>query len=482
MQLSIGIWVITLIVCIIFIGISLKVKSEATASFANYAIAGGTLPLLFIFFTDFASIMGVGNFVGHSGKGYTQGLPWLSFILGEQGSKIIFGLIFAGFAGRFTYNTISEMADDLFFRDKWTRALIGSLSSVIMISWVGGQVKGFSTVFNVVTGVDPLPIMIFFSIIFITYTALGGMYSVVWIDLVQGGIVLVFGAIFYVITFSNVNFSLTQLGNNLSAVGKGDLFSFRNVNPMVMVTNFVTASVGILAAQVYWQRCFAAKTGQTARKGLVISGCMSIVFCTLSAMAGLTILTLKQGLPTDQVIPWFITNHLPAWLSTIVFALMLVAGMSAADANLNSATVLMVNDLIRPFRPDLKDEQLVKIATRLTVLVGIFAFIVAMKSATIMSLFARAYGMVGSGMVPLIVLGLLWKERKGEAHEMGKKNSKITPWGARIGIISGVALSQITALGPNRVLIAIVINFLLIVVISLITKNLSSSTPKTVNK
>lgn len=266
------------------------------------------------------------------------------------------------------------------------------------------------------------------------------------------------------------------------AVGASELFSFSSVDPMVMVTNFVTASVGILAAQIYWQRCFADKTGRTARRGLIISGCLSLTFCTLSALAGLTIHTLKQGLPNDQVIPWFMTNHLPAWLSTIVFALMLVAGMSAADANLNSATVLIVNDLIRPFKPSFKDEQLVKLATRLTVLVGVFACIVAMKSATIMSLFARAYGMVGSGLVPLIILGLLWKERRGEAHEMGRKNSRITPWGARIGIISGVVLSQVTALGHNRVLIAIVINFLLIIVVSLLTKNSPSSTSKVLSK
>ncbi|KYZ76090.1 sodium:solute symporter [Anaerosporomusa subterranea] len=482
MSLSVGIWVITVLVCLLFVGISLKVKGEATASFANYAIAGGTLPLVFIFFTDFATIMGVGNFVGHTGKGYTEGLSWLSFILGEQGSKIIFGLVFAGFAGKFTYNTVAEMSDDLFFRDKWTRALVGFLSSIIMISWVAGQVKGFGNVFNVVTGVDPLPIIIFFSVIFITYTALGGMYSVIWIDLFQGGIVLVLASVFYYITFTNIDFSLAVLGQKLAAVGKGDLFSFSKVNPVIMVTNFVTASVGILAAQIYWQRCFAAKSGSIARRGIVISGCLALLFCCLSALTGMTILTLQPGLATDNVIPWYMNNHLPVWLGTIIFALMLVAGMSAADANLNSATVLIVNDLIRPFRPELNDAQLVKLATWLTVVVGIFACVVAMQASTIMGLFAKAYGMVGSGLVPLIILGLLWKERSGEAHEMGKKNSKITPWGARLGIISGVILSQITELGPNRVLIAITINFVVIYVVSLLTQDRSASTPQSVTK
>ncbi|MDF2501764.1 MAG: Na+/solute symporter [Anaerosporomusa subterranea] len=131
MSLSVGIWVITVLVCLLFVGISLKVKGEATASFANYAIAGGTLPLVFIFFTDFATIMGVGNFVGHTGKGYTEGLSWLSFILGEQGSKIIFGLVFAGFAGKFTYNTVAEMSDG------WP---VKSKASAMFSTWLPGLI------------------------------------------------------------------------------------------------------------------------------------------------------------------------------------------------------------------------------------------------------------------------------------------------------------------------------------------------------
>jgi len=63
----------------------------------------------------------------------------MSFILGEQGSKILFALLFAGIAGRFTYNTVAEMADDLFVRDKWTRAIAALLACCIMIAWVGGQ-------------------------------------------------------------------------------------------------------------------------------------------------------------------------------------------------------------------------------------------------------------------------------------------------------------------------------------------------------
>ncbi|MPM98013.1 hypothetical protein SDC9_145194 [bioreactor metagenome] len=77
--------------------------------------------------------------------------------------------------------------------------------------------------------------------------------------------------------------------------------------------------------------------------------------------------------------------------------------------------------------------------------------------------------MAGSGLVPLLVIGLLWKE-KPDAHEKGKKNSKVTPWGARVSIVAGAVLSQINALGSNKVLIALAVSAILLVVVSLATQ------------
>jgi SSS family solute:Na+ symporter len=143
--------------------------------------------------------------------------------------------------------------------------------------------------------------------------------------------------------------------------------------------------------------------------------------------------------------------------------------MSSADSNLNSASVLIVNDLIKPFKPGATDKQLVNYAKILTVLIGVFAAIAAIFSSSILGLFSKAYSMAGGGLVPLLLVGLLWKQRKTEAFEMGKKNSKVTPWGARVGIVVGCILTQIPALGPNRMLIALVISAVLIVVVSILT-------------
>lgn len=471
MSLGSLLWLITILMCGAFLYISIRVKDQAGMSFSNYAIGGKSFPMYLIFFTQFATIMGVGNFVGHAGKGYSVGLPWMAFILGEQGSKIIFALFIAGLAGRFTYNTFPEMIDDLIARDKVTRAMAGVLASMIMIAWVGGQGKAFGSIFNIVTGANPIPIILLFSAVFIVYTTLGGIYSVVWTDLLQGILVVIFGTAFYFYAFSPVDWSMAQLGVRLAEIGKAELWTMGGGDTLSLITKFVTGCVGILVAQIYWQRCFSAKDSKTAKNGLLYSGIIAIIMVMLTALVGMVILTLNQGLKPDDAMPWFMMNYVPVGISAMIFALILAAGMSSADSNLNSASVLVVNDLIKPFKEKTTDEELIKYAKILTVIIGIFAAVAAIYASSILGLFSKAYAMAGGGLVPLLLVGLLWKERPNEQFEMGKKNSKVTPWGARTGIAVGAVLTQVKALGPNAVLIALTVSAVVIIVVSLLTKN-----------
>lgn len=46
-------------------------------------------------------------------------------------------------------------------------------------------------------------------------------------------------------------------------------------------------------------------------------------------------------------------------------------------------------------------------------------------------------------MVPVLIVGLIWKSKRNSTFEMGMKNSQVSVWGARIGIISGAIVSLI---------------------------------------
>lgn len=470
MSMSTIFFILTAVVCGIFMLISWKVGGKANESFSQYAIGGASFGMLLIFFTQFASIMGVSNFFAHAGNAYEQGLGILAFILGEQGSKIVFALIFVGIIGKFTYNTLAELIDDLIVRDKLTRAMAGILASIIMISCVGSQGKAFGDLFQVFTGTNPTPIVILFSAIFIIYTVTGGVYSVIWTDLFQGVMCVVVGAIFYIFTFSQVDFSLAVLQERLAAVGKAELMTFANLDVMSAINKFITGLIGVLCFQSYWQRCFGSKSAKTAKRSMLWSGVICLFIVTLTAFAGLVVMTYNQGLDANSAMPWFMMNCMPPVLCASIFVLVLCAGMSTADSTLNSAAILIVNDVIHPFRPKQTDRQMVKQAKLVTLIIGVVSCLCGIYAQTILSLLSKAYTIAGVGLAPLICIGMFWKERKGE-HEMGKSNSKVTPWGARSGIVVGVVVSQLPFFAGYSAIAGCVASAVTIIVVSLLTKN-----------
>ena len=226
---------------------------------------------------------------------------------------------------------------------------------------------------------------------------------------------------------------------------------------------------------MYWQSCFAAKDSKTARNGLLASGTIAIIFVMLTAIVGMIIYTVNPNLTGEQPMPWFMMNMVPTIVAVGIFLCIMAAGMSSADSNLNSATVLMTNDIIAVFKPDLTDKEMIFIVRVLTVIVGIIAAVVSIYSPSILDLFSRAYSMAGGGLVPLLVVGLLWKERPEDPFQPGKRNSKVTPWGARVGMITGAVLSQINSLGTYKILIALAVSAILIIVVSMMTRNSDSA-------
>jgi Na+/proline symporter len=456
---------VTLVFCVIFFLVSWRVKDSATSSFAMYAIGGGALPLYLVLFSDIATIMGAGNFIGHATSGFAKGVSHIPFIIGEQGSKIIFALVFAGFAGRFTYITISDLMYDLLHRDKVTKAITGLLTGSIMLAWLGGQAMGLGYIFQQFTNINPVPVIIFFNAVFILYTYMGGVLSVVWTDFIQGIFVVVFGLIFYYFALAPVHWDIAELGTRLTAAAGPEFWDFSSVPIGTILKNFITGCFGVLAAQVYWQRCFASKDANTARTAMLISGILVIVLVTLTAFVGMTAKALNPGLDPALAMPWLMMNYVPLWAVAVVYALVLAAAMSSADSMLNAAAIIVVNDVIRPFKADTTDQLLVTWTKRATIIIGVVACLLALYAESIIGLFAKAYTMAGGGVVPVLIVGLLWKTSR-TAFRAGEKNSRLTPWGVRSAVVSGAIVSLVFS-----ILWGILVATALAIVVSLLTND-----------
>lgn len=463
-------WLLTGVFCAAFAIISMRAKDKAGISFKSYSIGNGDFPFIFLFFTYFATIMGAGNFFGHAGSAYESGLPWLVYIFGEQGAKLLFALVFAGMAGAFTYKTLPEMIDDLVVNDKVTRAIMAVMITILLVAMTGGQSKALGQIFAEFTGMNPNAIMIMFSLVFILFTCFGGIYSVIWNDLMQGILCVVFSAIFYVFTFSKVDFSLAVLGERLTEVGRAELWSFSSVSTGNLINKFLTGLIGILVSQVIWQRCFSSRDSKQAKNSLLLSGTICIIFTSLTALVGLVIVTLNQGLDANTAMSWYMANVLPRGLVFCLYLLVLCAGMSTADSALNSCAIVIVNDIIHPLFPKMDDRKLVASAKIVTVFVGIASCAAGIYSNSIYSLISGSNQLAASAMAPLVCIGLFWKRSKG-AHQQGRLNSLVTPWGARASLIAGFAAALFPISKDTATITAVLLGSAALLVVSLVTKD-----------
>lgn len=432
-------WVIAVIFAVVFLGIAWSVRKEAGRNFAAYAVAGASLPLFLVMFTDLSTIMGAGNFMGEAQKGFVIGYSQLAFVLGEQGSKILFALLFAGFAGRFAYKTLSEMMEDLLFRDKVSRMIVGLLMLALMVAYIGGQGLGMGLLFQEFTGADPTYIILFFTAIFIAYNFMGGMYAIARVEFLIGMLVIVLGIVYYGSVFSLVHFSPSYLDYRLGLVGASSLTTFHFDSSTI--TLFFTGMLGVMGAQIYWQRCFAAKDGRTARTGMLIAGSIAVVAVAATAIVGMVAKALNPTLNSNLAMPWLMSHSVPAFVTVLVFTLILVAANGAAASSLNSATIILVNDFFKTFSPSMKDQDMVRWAKIMTILVGAFGALAAMYAATIIGLFSEAYTLLGGSVVPVLIVGLLWKRDYSQPFKAGVRNSRVTAWGARSGLVLGAVLA-----------------------------------------
>lgn len=434
-------WIITIAFSVFAVTVGWRMRRKASASFTDYAVAGTSLPLIIIAFTDLSTIMGAGNFVGEAEEGFEIGYSQFAFVVGEQGSKIAFALLFAGFAGRFAYRTLAEMMDDLILRDPISRGLVALLTLALMISWVGGQGLGLGLLFSYFTGADPTLIIFMFTAIFIAYAALGGMHAVARVEFVLGALILVLGIAYYLQVFSLVDFSIPQLNARLDAADAHELtrFDFH----IDTLTLFLTGLLGVLGAQVYWQRCFAARDGRSARRGMLIAGSIATLFVCGTVLVGMVARAVNPSVEASEAVPWLMMNEVPIVMTILVFGLVLIAANGSAAANLNAATVIVVNDLIATFRPGITDRQMVRAGRVLTVLIGLLAALAALYAESIIGLFAQAYTLLACSVVPLLLVGLLWKRDRSASFTMGTKNSRVTVWSARTALLAGALGGQL---------------------------------------
>lgn len=379
----------------------------------DYYVAGRTLGPFVLTATVCASIIGGSAMMGRAGVAYTTGFKAVMTAL-----PYLFGMfLFAAIAGRIqtigakrNIQSIPELFEYRF--GKTAKCLLAVMIVFTMMGTVAAQVTATATIIKLLGGEFGISYemgALAATTIFIIYTAASGLFGVVYTDVLQFFMLIIF---VYILIPSA---SLIHVG--------GFSAFWQNLDKAYLVPHvdgsilgdIVTYLVFTMAGAEMWQRAFAAKSRKAATQGMFWG---TFVYMFTIALVFFMGLVGRQILPdvvsaygtSDAVVPALAISLLPPGLTGLALAGILSVMMSTADSYLLVSVQTFIHDLYRNFKSDISDKREIFLSRVASVVLALGALIIALyiKNAYNVLMFAWSFYAAAAGLPALAAL--YWKK------------------------------------------------------------------------
>ncbi|MEM1864595.1 MAG: sodium:solute symporter family protein [Desulfurococcaceae archaeon] len=413
----------------------------------DYLLAGRRLGLVLATATLAATHYGGGFVLGGASWGVKYGIGgfWYGAACGL--GLALLAITFAKLARLLAVYTVPELLY-MRYRSKVVQLIAASLSLLALIGITGAQIVACGALFEAM-GLDWAWGATLSAIIFITYTALSGLWAVALTDLAQiiiGSLGVVIATLLVLQRAGGLAGVASRLGNMYSTgVLEKPPSSYLDIAspglPMIMLTLMATIMYTLIG-QDFYQRLFAAKDEKTAIRASLISGIFLIALSFLPPIAGMAALAISNdplslaNSPRTAVPKLILTVFGPV-MGGLFMAAVLAAIMSTADSLLLAATSHVVRDFYYGLNKQVVGKEMVKLSIVITIVIGSFSLIAAFIVRGIIELLIYSYDLYTSGCFMPLVVGLLWKRASRE--------------GALAGMMAGIAMSMVNILGLTQI-------------------------------
>ena len=386
-------------------------KSVKTAG--DFFVAGRSLGPVVLMATVCASIIGGSALIGRGGYAYNGGMVAIAIALPYMIGMFIFSCFtgrIADLGRKYDLTSIPELMEYRF--GKAPKLIAGFMIAYSMAATVGAQISATVTVFSVVGGrfgITYITGAVIASAIFIIYTASSGLYGVVYTDLVQFFILIIFVYILLPIM------SVHEVGGMAALIAQTPPEKFQlNLTPDIITLIFTNLVMTIAGAE-FWQRAFAAKDRKSALEGqfggTIVYACTIVITLFLGLSAAILFPNLVQDYGSaDYAIPVMVASILPAGLTGLTFAGLLSVMMSSADTCILVSTQAAVNDIWRTLKPEMTDKEELKLSRWATVVISIFALVVALFFTNAYDALMFAWTFYAASMGLPCLAALFWKK------------------------------------------------------------------------
>lgn len=423
--------VLDLVACMV---IAYKTNGSSKNS-EDYFIGGKKTGTVLLLLTAWASFSGAGNFIGQAGRGTLYGINAYWLWIGESLlGGIVMGVIIAPYLAQFRYVSMPHyIADHLCSGDHYVRRVSGLAALMPNLVWPGAQIMGISYVLDQVFGIDYRIAAIVCGIVLVVHTTTGGINAVIYADALHGIIQMIFAGLVVFFGLKMFHFDWRYLKESVMSVDPNKWNMFVD-SPLYIATSFFTGFVGATSNPIFWNRAFAAKDVQTARKSYGITFFFNIILVFLVIAIGIAVIPLNSA-AGDQSLVWAILNKMPSFVGIFLCVGVFAACMSCADTHLNCAAANIISDIIDP-DGKIEPAKSVKYAKIATAIAGTISVLCAIFADYIYALGTYGYTICGGVLIPIFVVGLLMK-------------GKMKVRSAQIGITIGFIVALLFEIVPS---------------------------------
>lgn len=417
-----------------WVGIRFSKKNTNTQ---QYFAAGGDVPAWAIGMSIFATLISSVTFLAYPGEGYKS-----NWILLVQGFMVPVVLIFSiRFIVPLYRNVIGLSAYEYFEkRFGYLARVYGSLGFIFAhFSKMGSVLFLLALALSSMTGVDALAIIWVIGIAIIFITLFGGMEAVIWLDVIQGFLLILGGIVAIGVILFKTDGGLGQIVSyavDHDKIGFGPYdFDFVNLTFWVMVINGIFYAIQKYGAdQTIVQRYLTAKSDKDAIRASIMGIAITVPVWTVFMFIGTALfsfyalhpnLGLPEGIKPDAVFPYFITTQLPPGLVGLILSALIAAAISSLDADLNCLAAVGVDDYYKRIKPKSSGMQQLRMGKILVVAAGLASILVATvyvysgENDGILSTVFMLYAIFSGGIAGMLLLGLFVNRANKQGLNVG---------------------------------------------------------------
>jgi solute:Na+ symporter, SSS family len=425
MELTVSLHMVDYLIIIVSFVVSLAVGlkfARRQKTTHNYFIAGGRLPSWAIGISILATLISSITFLAYPGAGYSSN--WILLVQGLMVPIVL--LMIVGFIVPLFRQVIKLSAYEYFERRFGVFARLYSSVSFALthFSKMGSVFFLLALALSKMTGVDTVLLIWIVGMVVIFITLLGGMEAIVWLDVIQG-FLLILGGIFslVIILFSAKGgpVAIWNVAMENGRIGFGPFdWDFVNLTFVVMALNGIFYAIQKYGTdQTIVQRYLTARSDKDAVKATLIGVLMSVPVWALFMFIGTALFSYYKitGDPAvaemnpDAVFPYFIMTKLPVGVVGVVISGLIAAAISTLNADLNCLSAICVEDYYLRLKPASSEKRKMIMSKLFVVLAGlgticIALFYVKAGSEGVLGTIFSLYAIFSGGIAGMFLLGI----------------------------------------------------------------------------